>query len=386
MRRFWPFIFYFWFYAGIGFIGPFMVLYYQGLNFSGTEIGVLAGISPIVTFFFAPLWTGYADSKRRHLLVIALTLLGGIICLLVFPWLADFMIVLAILLIYSIFMSPVGSLADSATIATLEEEKSMFGRLRLGGTLGFAIAAPVAGFLVNQYGLKMAFWGCAVMFILALSSVPKFVHNSSKIQSSEVVSILQGGRMLVSNRQFVLILLGALGGGIAMAFANSYFFSYMKELGADTATSGLALTISTIAEVPVLFFGNQLIKKFNPFYIYVFGLFLTGFRLVLFGLAFTAQQALFIQLLGGLTFPLMLVSSVALIADYAPPGLNATAQGIFSAVYFGIGIGLGGFLGGILMDHIGAKGMASVFSVITLLVVVIIFLISKRVDLKIVEK
>ena len=61
MNKVWPFTFYFFLFAGIAFISPFLVLYYQELGFSGTQIGLLTGVSPLVTFFSATLWTGLAD-------------------------------------------------------------------------------------------------------------------------------------------------------------------------------------------------------------------------------------------------------------------------------------------------------------------------------------
>jgi hypothetical protein len=44
MKKIWPFSFYFLFFAAIASFGPYMVLYYQSLEFTGTQIGLLTGL------------------------------------------------------------------------------------------------------------------------------------------------------------------------------------------------------------------------------------------------------------------------------------------------------------------------------------------------------
>jgi hypothetical protein len=74
MRKAIPFTFYIFYFAAASFSMPFFILYYQGLGFNGAQIGVLAGIVPLVIMVGAPLWTRLADAKRCHRLVMSLTI------------------------------------------------------------------------------------------------------------------------------------------------------------------------------------------------------------------------------------------------------------------------------------------------------------------------
>ncbi len=356
---------------------PFLVLFYQGLGFDGGQIGFLAGISPLITLFGAPLWTGIADASRRYRTVMGISLLAGGLVVFAFPWVTAFLPVLLIVLLSSFFLAPVSPLADSATMSMLGDEKDMYGRLRLGGTLGFAIAAPVAGQLVQSYGLKMAFWGCAILYFLAFLTSLKFVHYSGKIVTRQKTSLLNGLRLMVASPGWLLFLTGALVGGFAMAVSNNYFFSYMKELGAKESTMGLALTIGTVCEVPVMFFGNRLLKFFKAYPLFILALIITGVRLILFSIASSPNQAMVFQLLNGLSFPAMWMAGVSFVDEHAPAGMSATAQGVFGAAVFGVGTALGGFVGGALLDGIGARGLCLVFGSVTLVVVAVILLIGK---------
>ena len=378
MKKIWPFLFYFCQYAGVAFMMPFVVLYYQKIGFTGTQIGLLAGLSPLITLFSAPFWTGLADATHRHRLIMSFTLFGGSLVIFAFPFFLSFAAILFIVFLSTMLFAPISALADSATISMLGNERNLYGRLRLGGTIGFAIAAPIVGYLVQNEGLKMAFWGCAVMYFLAFLFSLKFTHQSGKTVKEEQFSLFKGIQILIKSPMWILFLFTALGGGFAMSSYSNYFLPYMREMGASESTMGLALSLGTVCEVPVLFFGNRLLGYFKPFRLFLLTLLIAGIRLILFSVATTSNQALLIQILNGLTFPAMWMAGVAFVGEHAPSGLSATAQGILSAAVFGVGNSLGGFLGGNLLGVVGAKEMYLVFGIITILIAAVISLLAKQ--------
>jgi MFS family permease len=125
MRKLWPFAFYFLLFAAIASVAPFMVLYYQGLGFTGTQIGLLTGITPLITFFSAPLWTGLADASHRHRRMMSLAILAGVTTLFVFPLLNAFVPVLLVAALLSSFTAPVTPFADSATIPAVVSSETV---------------------------------------------------------------------------------------------------------------------------------------------------------------------------------------------------------------------------------------------------------------------
>ncbi len=374
MRKIWPFTLNFFLFAGIASVSPFTVLYYQGLGFTGTQIGLLTGVTPLITLFSAPLWTGLADATRRHRLMMSLAILGGVITLFVFPLLNAFASVLLIAILLNTFIAPVLSFADSATMFMLADEKEMYGRIRLGGTIGYGLAAPIAGVLVQNYGLKFAFWGCAALFLLGFIVSQKLAYGQLKADDPA------GGRVrtLLANPRWPLFLTVAFAGGLALAALNNYFFPYMKELGANESTMGLALTVGTISEIPVLFFGNRLIRRLKSHGLLMLTMGVTGIRLLLFAASGTPSLILFIQLLNGLTFPAMWVAGVSYADENAPAGMSTTAQGLFGAMVLGFGMAVGGFIGGPLLESMGGRGLYLVFGVVVLATVAIVTLIQRR--------
>ena len=74
MKKIWPFTFYFLYFSAFAALLPFFVLFYQGLGFSGAQIGLLTGVPPLITLIGAPFGTGLADSTGRHKLIMSVGL------------------------------------------------------------------------------------------------------------------------------------------------------------------------------------------------------------------------------------------------------------------------------------------------------------------------
>jgi PPP family 3-phenylpropionic acid transporter len=374
MRKLWPFTFNFLLFAAIAFVAPFIVLYYQGLGFTGTQIGLLTGIVPLITLVSAPLWTGLADATHRYRLLMSLGLLVGVITTIVFPFLNAFVPVFVTAVLLYTFVAPATPLADSATMFMLADEKEMYSRIRLGATLGFGIAAFISGLLVQNYGLRFAFWGCATLFLPGLIVSQKLVYGQLEAE----IPVKGSARTLLTNPRWVLFLVVAFAGGLGNAAYNNYLFPYMKELGANESTMGLTLTVGMVSEIPILFFGNRLIRYFKSYGLLMLSMAVTGLRMLLFAASGTPSLVLFFQLLHGLTFPAMWVAGVSYADENAPAGMSATAQGLFSAMVMGFGTAVGGFVGGLLLESISGRGLYLVFGIAVLTIVAIVALIQRR--------
>ncbi|HXQ33353.1 MAG TPA: MFS transporter, partial [Anaerolineales bacterium] len=282
--------------------------------------------------------------------------------------LSAFAIVFTFIMIFNIFMSPVSSLADSATMSMLGEERAMYGRIRLGGTIGWGLVAPIAGTVVENYGLRLGFMiFSAIMFINFFVS-QKF--NFGKVEGHETN---HGGiRTLLAGRRWIFFLLISFLGGVGIFSVASYLFPYMAELGANESQMGIALTISTLTELPVFFFGHRLVRRFGSYRLFIIALVLIGIRSLLYAAIDSPFQIFFVQAFSGMIFPIMWLAGVSYADENAPAGLKSTAQGVFSAMTFGFGSALGGFIGGLLLESVGGRGMFLVMGIIILVGLVLI--------------
>jgi len=373
MKKIYPFSFYFLYFGAGACFFPYIVLYYQSLGFTGAQIGLLFAISPLITLFGAPFWTGIADTSHRHKLVMSITLLAAVGLVILYPFAKTIAAVFVLVSLYSFMIAPVNAFADTATMTMLGDQKNMYGRVRVGGTLGWGIAAPIAGLVISKFGLSWAFWSYAALLFIGFLVSQQFVFSQVRQQ----VSIRHGMRELFSNRRMVLFLLAAFVTGMALMSINSFLSAYMNELGINKSVLGFALSISTLSELPVLFFGNRLLAKLKPHGILILSMCATMIRLFLYAIFQSAPGILAFQLINGFTFATLWIAGVSFINENAPPGLSATMQGVFGAAVFGFGAAGGGFIGSLLLARLGGAQMYAIFGVM-MLVMLIVYLLFER--------
>jgi MFS transporter, PPP family, 3-phenylpropionic acid transporter len=281
MKKTWLFGFFFLFFAAIASYTPYMVLYYQSLGFSGAQIGILTGVLPLLTLVSVPFWTRQADRNNQHKLILGIALLVTVACLAVFPALKTFIVVATVIVFLNGFSSPTLAFVNSATMYMLGDEKDTYGRIRLGGTIGFGVAAYLVGVLVENNGLQMAFWVAAVLLLLGFLVSLNFKYGGEQNAKSKNTGLQD----LLKDPNWTLFLVIGVTGGIAFSASNTYFFPFMKEIGANEATMGLTLSIGTIAEIPVLLWANRLIGRYKAYGILIMSMAFTGLRLIFFAIA-----------------------------------------------------------------------------------------------------
>ncbi|HSB65219.1 MAG TPA: MFS transporter [Anaerolineales bacterium] len=353
MKYSYPFLFYFFYHAAAVFIQPNIVLYFQKSGFDGVQIGLLVGLVPLIIMLSAPLWTGLADASNRHKRIMSITILLAIVMSAIFPLAKSFVMMIPLVVLYALFAAPVVPFADSATMNMLANQKEMYGRVRLGGTFGWGLLALLAGPLVGKFGLRWAFWGYSIIMIFTLLTSLKFSYSQKLSHASRSGNV----RSVLQDKRWAIFLALAFVAGIAFTVINSFLFPYMDELNIRGTYRGLALTIATISELPILFFANHLLKRFKAHGLLVLALLISGLRLLLYASINSSTGILAFQVLNGMTYPLFLIAGVAYANEISPEGMKSTAQGLYGSMLSGFGAATGGLASGLLMDRLGGQGL-----------------------------
>ena len=127
------------------------------------------------------------------------------------PWKfgKTFWIFFVIFLLGNIFFSPIFSMIDAVTYAYLGDERSKWGKQRMWGTIGFAVAGFTAGLSMDLYSsgensinYTFVFVGYAVLNICAAIAVCMY-DISCHVSASQVLSNL---RSLLANLEVVALL------------------------------------------------------------------------------------------------------------------------------------------------------------------------------------
>jgi len=341
---------------------PFLTLYYEQVGLSGRQIGLLAGIAPLVMLLSAPLWGALADTTRQHkrLLVIAI---GGVFVTAflmsqttAYPWLV------VVVVLYAFCGAPVVPLVDNTVIELLGERKDEYGKQRLWGAVGWGIAAPIVGWVIERNGLQWAFYCYFVLLIGVLASVVRLPVGRSSIGGPFGKNV----RLMLSNRRWLLFLATIFIGGMGLTFALNFLFLYMSDMGASETLMGLSLTVATISELPLWFFADRLLDRWGSRGVLIFSLMACALQAFGYSLVRAPWLVLPVQLLHGPAFSAMWAAGVSYAAEIAPEGTRATAQTLFSSVAMGLRSAVGALIGGMLYEGFGAVLMFQVGGASTL--------------------
>ena len=359
----WASRFYFLYYAAAAALVPFLVIFYQDLGLTGTQIGLLVGILPLTNLLGAPLWGAISDATQRHKVSLLIAICGAIVLALALSVSKTFALLIPVVILFAFFSSPIVPLVDNTTIDQLGGQKERYGRIRLWGAVGWGAAAPIVGWVIKSRGIVWAFWCYALMMVWILRITLK-IPVSRRVGAS----FREGIRTFLRSPRWLVFLMTAFSAGMTLAIITDFLFLYLRGLGADEFLLGLTLTASTLSELPVFYFSDRLLRRWSAPQLMKVAMLLFAIRAVAYSFINKPELALLIQLLHGPTFALMWLSGVSYADKISPEGMGATAQGLFFGVMEGIGLAAGAFLGGLMYDHIGMVNMFRLAALTSLLV------------------
>jgi MFS transporter, PPP family, 3-phenylpropionic acid transporter len=318
---------------------PFLTLYYESAGLTGSQIGVLAGLMPLMMLVGAPLWAEFGDATRRYRLVLTASLGLSIVFALGLALAGSFVALALLVGLFAFSIAPVMPLVDHAVLEALGDRSHLYGRQRIWGAFGWGPAAPAIGWVVERYGIDWMFVIYAAVMALALlvaRRIPMAADGVRRRFGSGIGTMMRDVRWLA-------FLFAAFVGGISLSVSLNFLPLYMRTIGADLTLVGLGIAAATVSELPILAFAGTLLVRLGARRILIAALLVYALRLALYPLITVPGWILAVQLLHGPTFAAMWIAGVAYAKRLAPPGAGAAAQGLFT----GVGIGLSGFVGGL---------------------------------------
>ena len=337
---------YFFIYAAMAALMPYMTLYYKNLDLTGFQIGILAAIPPLLTFVSAPFFGFLADITQRPKLLLSISVISVSLGIVFITLLENYWGLIISVAFFAFFFAPILPIVDRSVLRILGDNKDQYGKQRLWGALGWGIVAPLSGFLVDEFGLLFTFYMSAVLFLFLLLFI-RFIPSDTTLVKS---SFWYGLKKFLGNWPAFLFFVITLTGGVGLALVHHYLFVFMDQLGASSLLMGWALTFATLSELGVMYFSDRLLRWFGAKGLLVISIGMLGLRLIAMGLIVSPGWVLLTQLLHGPTFASLWMAGVAYVSEIAPPGLETTSQGLLTGTVLGLGSTGGALLGGFLYE------------------------------------
>lgn len=358
------------FFGGLGFIEPFISLHFHDIGMSGIQIGTIATISGLLGLLVAPILGRLYDlSQRKRLFFQGAILLSAIFMYLV-GWARQYLLVMAVFSLFRLFSASNIPTAENLAFQSANRNgnrKAGFGTMRLWGSLGFAIAALVGGWLIEHYDTRINFTFYLVVNLIAAGLVfvmpgRLFQQGAEKITVPSIpVSRVVG--MLLSDKYLWLM-------AIAMAITNplgsgirNFEPIFMKELNISEGMIGVAATLMAVGEVPIMFWADRLIKRLGITWLllFVFAFDLVRRLIVWFfplgWLVFILHIAICVS------FGLRIVITVSMVNKRVPGQYTTTTLALITMTLFGIASMISNAISGLVYDTLGGRELYLVSAV-----------------------
>lgn len=347
---------YFLYYGAVGSLLPYFAPYLRGLGFSGTEIGTVQMLGPLVAPLAALGWASWADQRGsadralRHATAVAFLAAAFL------PLARTPLVVGAVLLVQALGDRAVIPLLDALTLEEIRRDpRHSYARIRLGGSLGFATLAVAVGALLALRGDRP---GDLLLPVLVAALVGGYALTARGLPPAGPAAGPRPGwpqvRALLQDRALLGLMAVCALHWVACAPFHLFFGVLVRERGLPSAVTGLGMGLGVAAEVVVLLWYPRLQGRLPLRALLAIAFAGSAVRWLLVWQATGAAAVVALQLLHGLTFGLFWASAVAALARLVPPALRATGQALFSAVVFGSGNALGFQLSGLIYDRAGA--------------------------------
>ena len=350
-------------YAAFGVASPFLPAFFSVRGLPPEQLGVVLGAGTAVRLLTSPLAGRIGDliQALRVVLVVCIALAASVT--LGYLPAHGFWFLLGISLLHAASLAPITVLADALALGSAsppprsERRGFEYGWVRGTGSAAFIVGTLLSGQAVSAFGLDVIVYLQALLLgaaAFAAILVPEVMHA----RTNDAGRAPAGGVLILVRlplfRNLVLVAALILG---SHAMHDAFAVIRWSASGIGPAAVSLLWSVSVAAEVLVFFVvGPALVTRLTP--AGALGVAAVAGMLRWAVMAQTANMIALalVQPLHGITFALLHLACMRLIARIVPQGLEGTAQAIYGTVGIGAAVALLTLVSGALYARLGAQG------------------------------
>ena len=328
-----------------------------GLHLSGQQIGWAAGTTALGAIF-APFFVGMvADKLFATQKVLAALHLAGAVLLYVASKQTDFGPLYGLLILYCFCFMPTLALTNSLAFRQMTDPKKEFGPIRVLGTAGWIVAGVAIGSLkLEATAMPMQIAAAAsvlmAIYCITLPDTPPLAA-STKLTVGSIFP--KEAWLILTEKSTAVFAIASLLICIPLQFYYAFTNLFLNEKGVVNAagkmTGGQASELFFMLLIPWFF------RRLGVKYMLGVGMAAWVLRYLLFayGSPVGAMPMFWIGiLLHGVCYDFFFVTGQIYIDRKAAPELRAAAQGTITLITYGLGMFIGSWVSGRVVDAYAA--------------------------------
>jgi MFS transporter, PPP family, 3-phenylpropionic acid transporter len=350
-------------YAAFGVASPFLPAFVSARGLSAEQLGLVLSAGTVVRLLTAPLAgrTGDVLQGLRVVLVVCAALAASVT--LGYLPAHGFWSLLALSLLHAASLGPVTILADALALGAASPPAGSgrrgfeYGWVRGTGSAAFIVGTLLSGQAVSAWGLDVIVWLQALLLgaaAVAAILVPELTHD----RTGEAVRAPAGGVLLLLQLpQFrTLVLVAALILG-SHAMHDAFAVIRWSAAGVSPATASVLWSESVAAEVLVFFIiGPTIVTWLTPAGALAVAALAGMLRWTVMAQSAEVMALALVQPLHGITFALLHLACMRVLARAVPQGLEGTAQAIYGTVGIGGATAVLTLVSGAIYARVGVQG------------------------------
>jgi nucleoside transporter len=324
------------------------------LHFSGQQIGLAAGTTAVGAIL-APFFVGLiADRLFNTQKVLALLHIAGAILLYIASLQTSFLPFYVIVLVYCLCFMPTLSLTNSLAFRQMQNTQEQFGSIRVLGSGGWILAGLLIGTLrLESTAIPMRLAAVASLlmgiYCFTLPKTPPLAKTErfslDSIFPRETLNLLRERSMLVFAIASFLIC-------IPLQFYYAFTNLFLNQAGVSNAAG--KMTGGQVSEVVCMVLIPWFFRRLGVKYMLAAGMFAWVARYIFFAYGTVGSRMWMLWagiLLHGICYDFFFVTGQIYIDRKAPPNLRAAAQGLITFITYGLGMFVGSWLSGAVVNH-----------------------------------
>jgi nucleoside transporter len=330
----------------------------QTLGFSGEQIGLVAGTTALAAMI-SPFFVGMvADRFMATERILAALHVGGGLILLAVSAQTRFGPFYAVLLAYALCYMPTLALSNSLSFRQMKDPGREFPSIRVLGTIGWIVAGLFIGTLgleATPVPMRIAAAGSIALglFCLVLPHTPPQATRRATL--SDVLGL--DALKLLRERSFAVFVLGSFLVCIPLQFYYAFANPFLNEIGVSNAAG--KMTLGQMSEIGFMLVMPWFFTRLGVKYMLLVGMAAWTTRYLLFAYGDAGQSVWMLYaaiLFHGICYDFFFVTGQIYVDRRAPADLRAAAQGLLTFVTWGVGMFIGAWASGRVVDAFRVTG------------------------------
>jgi len=325
----------------------------ETLHFSGEQIGLAYGTTAVAAMI-SPFFVGMVADRffATERLLAILHLIGGIV-LFYASIQTSFIPLYAVLLAYTLCYMPTLALTNSLSFHQMDDPGREFPNVRVLGTIGWIAAGLVVGTLgleATSTPMRLAAIASIVLgiFSLLLPHTPP-QKTGYRVTWNEVLGL--DALKLLRDSSFAIFVLGSFLICIPLQFYYTFTNPFLNELNVTNAAG--KMTLGQMSEIFFMLVMPWFFRRLGIKYMLLAGMAAWAARYLFFAGGNNGSLVWMLYagiILHGVCYDFFFVTGQIYVDRKAPGDLRAAAQGFIAFATLGVGMFIGSWLSGKVVD------------------------------------